>query len=111
MARIRFSHPILRLLDDSEARTEIAESRSWLRDVTGTKPTLFAYPSGKHGYDYDSRHTDMVRSLGFLAAVSANWACATRGSSLFELPRFKPWEDSDFGFASRLCKVVARTYV
>lgn len=105
------NHPILRTLDDSAALAEIEGSRSWIGDITGKRPTLFAYPKGKRGDDYDARHMKMVRSLGFLAAVSANWGCATRDSSLFELPRFKPWEDTDFGFSSRLCKVVARTYL
>ena len=105
------SHPILRILDDDEARLEIARSRDWIEDVTGIRPTLFAYPNGKRGFDYDERHADMVRSLGFAGAVSANWGCATRKSSIYELPRFKPWEDSDLGFATRLCKVVACTYV
>ncbi len=105
------NHPILLSLDDTDARNEIADSRRWLRDVTGEEPKLFAYPNGKFGSDYDARHVEIVRSLGFLAAVAADWGCATRNSSLFELPRFKPWEDSDSGFSSRLCKVVAQTYV
>jgi len=105
------SHPILKTLDDAEALAEIEGSRSWIGDITGKPPSLFAYPKGKRGDDYDARHIEMVRSLGFLAAVSANWGCASRNSSLFELPRFKPWEDTDFGFSSRLCKAVAQTYL
>ena len=105
------NHPILTILDDSKALAEIEDSRTWINDTTGKKPTLFAYPNGKRGQDYDERHVEMVRSLGFRAAVSANWGCATQNSSLFELPRFKPWEDTDFGFSSRLCKTVARTYL
>ena len=105
------NHPILSKLDDSEALAEIEGSRTWIGNTTGKAPTLFAYPNGKRGDDYDARHMEMVRSLGFLAAVSANWGCATRDSSLFELPRFKPWQDTDFGFSSRLCKVVAQTYL
>ena len=105
------NHPILRSLPEAEAREEIDASRRWLEDVTGQAVTLFAYPNGKLGKDYDHRHADMVRDLGFIGAVAANWGCATRDSSTYELPRFKPWEDTDTGFAKRLCKVVARTYL
>jgi len=105
------NHPILKSLDDSDAEKEMADSRSWIEDVTGTTPSVFAYPNGKLGKDYERRHAEMVRSVGFVGAVTADWGCATQHSSLFELPRFKPWEDDDFGFSSRLCKTVARTYL
>ncbi len=104
------NHPILKMLDDSEARAEIGDSRVWIRDVTGREPTLFAYPNGKRGGDYDLRDVELVRDLGFLAAVRADWGCATRACSRYELPRFKPWEDTDTGFGARLCKTVAKTY-
>lgn len=104
------NHPILTLLDDSEARAEIENSRTWIAGQTGRVPRLFAYPNGRRNDDYDSRHAEIVRSLGFEAAVSTNWGCATRRSSLYELPRFKPWEDNATGFCSRLCKVVLRSY-
>lgn len=105
------NHPILSTLDDSEALAEIEGSRSWIGNTIGKAPALFAYPNGKRGDDYDTRHMEMVRSLGFMAAVSTNWGCATRNSSLFELPRFKPWQDTEFGFSSRLCKDVAKSYL
>jgi len=105
------NHPILRLLDESAARDEIEGSRVWLTERTGTAPTLFAYPNGKRGDDYDGRHTRIVQELGFRAAVSTNWGCATRRSSVYELPRFKPWEDTAARFYSRLCKVTARSYL
>ncbi|HEX6996408.1 MAG TPA: polysaccharide deacetylase family protein [Gammaproteobacteria bacterium] len=105
------NHPILRILSESEAQQEIDDSRAWIEATTGTRPTLFAYPNGKRGDDYDARHADMVRALGFDAAVSTNWGCASRSTPLFELPRFKPWEDTDFGFVTRLCKVAAQSYV
>lgn len=105
------NHPILRILSDSEAQQEIDDSRAWIEAVTGTRPTLFAYPNGKRGDDYDARHPEMLRELGFRAAVSTNWGCASRKSPLFELPRFKPWEDTDFGFVTRMCKVVTQSYL
>ena len=105
------NHPILKSLDDAAARREIDDSRRWLRDVTGVEPVLFAYPNGKRDYDYDERHAQMVNELGFRAAVASDWGCATRKSPLFELPRFKPWEDTEAGFSLRLCKTVGKTWL
>ncbi|MEL7537991.1 MAG: polysaccharide deacetylase family protein [Pseudomonadota bacterium] len=104
------NHPILKTLNDAEARREIADSRDWIESIIGTRPTLFAYPNGKRDFDYDGREMEIVESLGFDAAVAANWGCAAPGTSLYELPRFKPWEKDERGFATRLCKTVARTY-
>ncbi|MEO1036270.1 MAG: polysaccharide deacetylase family protein [Pseudomonadota bacterium] len=104
------NHPILKTLSHSRVRREISDSRDWIEGQTGVRPTLFAYPNGKRNFDYDSREMDIVASLGFDAAVAANWGCASSKTSLFDLPRFKPWETNEFGFASRLCKTVARTY-
>ncbi len=105
------NHPILKNLDATTARAEIAGSADWIEQQIGERPTLFAYPNGKRGFDYDAREVELVRDLGFQAAVAADWGCATPTSPLFELPRFKPWEDSDVGFARRLCKVVTKTYL
>ena len=105
------NHPILRILDDDQARAEVENSRTWLNRRTGIKPTLFAYPNGKRGDDYDERHIKIVKELGFDAAVSTNWGCATSRHSLYELPRFRPWEDTEFGFYTRLCKVALQSYV
>jgi hypothetical protein len=104
-------HPILKDLSDSEARHEIESSRDWIANVTGRQPLLFAYPNGKPGRDYDQRDVKLVQELGFQAAVSTEWGCATPHSPLFELPRFKPWEKDEFGFAMRLCKTIGRTWL
>lgn len=105
------NHPILRILDDEQARAEVENSRSWLQRQTGVEPTLFAYPNGRRGDDYDERHMEMVKELGFRAAVSTNWGCATSQDSLYELPRFRPWENTEFGFYTRLCKVAIQSYL
>ncbi len=104
------NHPILRSLSDDVARSEIAGSRDWIDEKCGVEARLFAYPNGKRGGDYDQRDVDLVQSLGFEGAVSADWGCASSRSPIFELPRFKPWEDDDIGFGLRLCKTVAKTY-
>lgn len=103
-------HPILTSTPDDVARSEIVDSRAWLRDVTGQTPELFAYPNGEPGVDYDQRHVTMVREAGFRGAVSTRWGAARADSQMFELPRFLPWERSQDEFASRIVKVCAASY-
>ncbi len=104
------SHPILARLTDDLAFEEIEGSRRWLGALTGRLPMLFAYPNGRLGDDYESRHAEMVRASGFSAAVSTRWGAANQGSPVFELPRFTPWEQARPGFVSRILKTCVRSY-
>ncbi|MEQ8783504.1 MAG: polysaccharide deacetylase family protein [Roseibium album] len=104
------THPILLQQSDAEASAEIVGSREWLMELTGRAPSLFAYPNGRRGCDYDERHVEMVRSAGFSAAVSTEWGAAHRGLSLYELPRYTPWERSRSGFLRRLIKTCAASH-
>ena len=96
------SHPILTRLPDHEARTEIVEGRRILTDIAGEPISLFAYPNGRPGDDYDARHVRLVREAGFAAAFTTSWGAARRGSDLFQLPRFTPWDRSSARFLLRL---------
>ena len=96
------SHPILSRLDDDDARREIAEGRDRLQAITGRTVTLFAYPNGKPGRDYELRHARMVHELGFRAAVCTAWGSASVSSDRFQLPRFTPWDTRTERFALRL---------
>lgn len=93
------SHPILAELHPSHARQEIARGREALEATVGGRVGLFAYPNGKPGSDYRQEHVDMVRDQGFDGAVTTAWG---RGSDLFQLPRFTPWDRSGWRFALRL---------
>lgn len=102
------SHPILARLDAAEARREIAEGRDFLERLLGERIGLFAYPNGKPGTDYLPEHVQIVRELGFDAAVSTAWGAARRGSDDFQLPRFTPWDESSWRFGLRLLGNLAR---
>lgn len=104
------THPILSKLSDIDAEEEIGASRSWLNDLLQRDTESFAYPNGRPGIDYSAKHVDMVASSGFKVAVSTVWGCATRVSSLFELPRFTPWEYQDSAFVGRVEKTLLRSY-
>lgn len=98
------THPILRQLDDERALREIADGRDALERIVGAPISLFAYPNGVPGVDYDARHVAMVRRCGFRAAVSTAWGVSDRGTDRFQLARFTPWDRSRFRFGLRLAK-------
>jgi peptidoglycan/xylan/chitin deacetylase (PgdA/CDA1 family) len=98
------SHPILALLDDTEAREEIAAGREALAAITRQPIRLFAYPNGKPHADYRSRDVDIVKSLGFDAAFSTAWGVASSATSRYELPRFTPWDRTAARWAIRLAR-------
>ena len=96
------NHPILRLLPDAQAEAEIRDGRDRLQAMTDTAVETFAYPNGRPGQDYDQRHVDMVRRLGFRAAVSTVHGVAGAGADCFQLPRFTPWDSSPARWLARL---------
>jgi len=95
-------HPILRLLDERQARAEIAGGKRRLEEITGAPVTLFAYPNGKPGQDYGPRDVELVREAGFVAAMSTMAGIADRASDVFQVPRATPWDRSPSRFGARL---------
>ncbi|MBL8352962.1 MAG: polysaccharide deacetylase family protein [Burkholderiaceae bacterium] len=96
------SHPILARLDVDSARREIEQSKETLENLLGEPVTLFAYPNGRSGTDYDDQSVSLVRDAGFKAAVSTDRGVGTSDSDLFQLPRFTPWDRSKLRFGFRL---------
>lgn len=90
------SHPILSSLSRNEAADEIEQGKRSLERILGERVTLFAYPNGKPDIDYlPHRDPDLVRELGFEAAVTTHWAAARSGrTDHFQVPRFTPWDRS-----------------
>jgi peptidoglycan/xylan/chitin deacetylase (PgdA/CDA1 family) len=95
-------HPILSVVPDDEALADIAQGKATLEALIQAPVTLFAYPNGKPGMDYQQRHVDMVRQMGFKAAFSTVAGTAYEGSDLMQLPRFTPWEPDRLRFLLRL---------
>lgn len=96
------NHPILRVLAREQARREIGDSKAYLGDLLREPIGLFAYPNGKPGTDYGADAVQLVRELGFDAAVSTAWGAARADSSAFELPRFSPWDRRESRYHLRL---------
>ena len=98
------SHPILARLDDQQAHQEIAGSKLCLEQLLGERVSLFAYPNGKPGEDYTQSTVDIVRRLGFDAAVSTAWGAWGRGQDSFQIQRFTPWDAARWRFGVRLLR-------
>jgi peptidoglycan/xylan/chitin deacetylase (PgdA/CDA1 family) len=96
------SHPILSSISNAEARAEIADGRARLQDIIQAKVSLFAYPNGKPGLDFEERHAAMLRSQGFDAAVTTAWGAARLATDPFYLPRFTPWDRGSGRFLLRM---------
>ena len=103
------THPILKGLPADQVGAEIDDNRRALAQITGQAPTLFAYPNGRPGVDYDEATAEVVRSMGFEAAVSTAWRAARTGDDLWQLPRYTPWERTRWRFAMRLGHTLATT--
>ena len=96
------SHPILARLDDDTAFREITDNKRDLEQIIGRPITLFAYPNGKRGIDYEARHTRMVREAGYSAAFTTAMGAAVRSNDPFEFPRSRPWDTTALMFGGRL---------
>lgn len=98
------NHPILAAVDQTVSRAEIAVGKESLEGIIGGRVALFAYPNGRPGQDYHGAHVQMVRDIGFTAAVSTAVGAARTESDLFQLPRYSPWDTIPLRFALRLLK-------
>lgn len=96
------SHPILTALEPARACAEIRDGKKQLEKLLGRNLSLFAYPNGQPGRDYDLRHAELVRECGFSAAVTTSWGVANIDSDRFQLPRFMPWDKTPRKFMLRL---------
>ena len=103
------THPILKGMPAADVRAEIDDNRRALAAITGQAPTLFAYPNGRPGVDYDDATAQVVKELGFAAAVSTAWRAARVGDDLMQLPRYTPWERTRTRFALRLAHTLVTT--
>ncbi|MEP6610062.1 MAG: polysaccharide deacetylase family protein [Burkholderiaceae bacterium] len=98
------NHPILARLEIDVARAEIRQGRERLEAIVGSPVRLFAYPNGRPTEDYTPATTELVKELGFTAALTTAQGVAGRSTDPFQLPRFTPWDRSDFKFGARMAR-------
>ncbi len=77
------THPKLAKLSRADAEREIRDSREKLRAISGTAPSLFAYPYGS----FSEETTSVVRELGFAGAVTVKEGTVGPDTDPFRLPR------------------------
>jgi peptidoglycan/xylan/chitin deacetylase (PgdA/CDA1 family) len=104
------SHPILAKLSDDAIAAELTDGRAALEDMVDAPVSMFAYPNGRPGIDYDARAVSGVRRAGYTAAVSTVWGAARSSDDLFQLPRFTPWDRSRASFAARLLRNIVQAH-
>ncbi len=97
-----YSHPILANLSCDEVLQEIEKGRDILESVISKPVQYFAYPNGKPVTDYLPEHRDIVKEMGFRAAVSTVWGVSDKNTDKWQLPRFTPWDRSDNKFSLRM---------
>lgn len=95
-------HTALAAMSNAHARAAIGAARTRLEEVVQANVSLFSYPHGRPGRDFEQRHANMLRSQGFDAAVTGAWGAARSDTDPFELPRFTPWDRSDSRFLLRM---------
>lgn len=102
------NHPILASVEQETAYREIEHGKSCLESMVDGTICNFAYPNGIPGPDYGPEHVTMVRRAGFQRAVSMISKAATRNHSIYEMPRFAPWNESTTRFVARLMSMYHR---
>lgn len=96
------THPVLARLSTEQATREIEGGRRRLHEITGKPVRFFAYPNGRPGLDYNARTVEIVRRLGFDAALTTACGVADSTSDLMQLPRFTPWDRRELRFGLRM---------
>ena len=96
-------HPILAVESDHIAREELKKSKDILESILKCPVDFNAYPNGKFDRDFNEKHLNMVKDLGFKASFSSNWGGVVDiNEQRYALPRFTPWDSSELKFCTRL---------
>jgi peptidoglycan/xylan/chitin deacetylase (PgdA/CDA1 family) len=85
------SHPILPRCSDENALSEIAGSAADLEQLTGTRPTAFAYPNG----DYSERDTHLVQRAGYECAFTIDPGYNGKATDPYRLKRIVVGDDAN----------------
>jgi len=96
------SHPIMAKLNNESLKIEITANKQKLEKITADKIKLFAYPNGKLATDFHNRQIKALASEGYDAAVTTEVGKAHQKSTVYQLPRFTPWDTSSNLFLARL---------
>ncbi len=97
------NHPILTSENDDVVLDEIRQSKVILEKILEQEVEYFSYPNGKYPKDFNDNHIEIVKALGFKAALSTNWGALTDVDvERYKIKRFTPWDDNEYKFVLRL---------
>ena len=97
-------HNIPTTIASDEFTADVKKSKDILEGILGQPPTIYAFPNGQVGRDFDSNHERILKSLGFDAALSTSPGVITKTSNLYSLPRIAPWPSSQARFIAHLLR-------
>ena len=101
------SHPILSCTDDAHAMQEIVSGRKYLAELINSEVPHFAYPNGRFQKDFNETHVNMVKSMGFTAAVATDHGTNDASTDKYRLRRFTPWDKTPIKFYLRMLRNAA----
>lgn len=92
------SHPSLANLDKKEQEWEIKTSVEELSRILNQEITLFSYPFGNPGVDFDDDTIEICRKCGIQKAASTEYALWHSVTSPYRIPRkvVRDWNISEF---------------
>lgn len=97
------NHPIMSVESDEVVTEQIQIGKDILEDIIGEKVEYFAYPNGKLGADFNEHHSEILKKIGFKAALSTEWGSLEDLSrDRFKIKRFTPWDKAEWRFCFRL---------
>ncbi|GMV73349.1 MAG: hypothetical protein AMXMBFR78_03000 [Rubrivivax sp.] len=103
------THPILLGLPEAQARDELSRSKSELEGAIDAPVTLFAYPNGKLGVDFDATVARWVAQAGFACAVTTEPGASRATTDPYQLPRYTPWARGRLRFGWQLAGNLQRS--
>jgi peptidoglycan/xylan/chitin deacetylase (PgdA/CDA1 family) len=95
------THPFLSKLAPRQAEWEVSECKRRIEEETRNPVQFFAYPNGREE-DFAASNKELLRSAGYLGAVTTIWGMNDRSTDPMELRRGGPWENSPDLFALKL---------
>ncbi|WAJ70697.1 glycosyltransferase [Catenovulum adriaticum] len=81
-------HPILALEERQVALNQLSEDKARLEMLIDKPVSLFAFPNGKPGYDYNEETIELIKRSGYkYAFTTCNTPFEQHANSLYEIPR------------------------
>jgi len=99
------THSILSYQDTDTAFSEISESVTQLNQILSEPVSIFAYPNGWYGRDFNNEHEEMLHQLGIKYGVSTNDGGITTKTKPTRLPRFMPHRKQFIPFCLSIQKI------